>query len=135
MATNTPRQKEVYYSDFLFNLNKNPNTKDLVRVTNEQAVINSIKKILKTNHFEIPYNPYFGANLYRYLFEPFLPTTEMEIKNEIRFAIENFEPRAQILDIVVNGQPDDNAIDITLTVSIINNPTPVTVTTTLVRVR
>lgn len=135
MATNTPRQKEVFYSDFLLNLDKNPYTNDLVRVTNEQAVINSIKKILKTNHYEIPYNPYFGANLYRYLFEPFLPTTEMEIKNEIRFAIENFEPRAQILDLVVNGRPDDNAIDITLTISIINNPTPVTVTTTLVRVR
>lgn len=135
MATSTPRQKEIYYSDFLFNLNKNPNTNDLVRVTNEQSVINSIKKILKTNHFEIPYNPYFGANLNRYLFEPFLPTTEMEIKNEITFAIENFEPRAQILDIIVNGQPDENSIEITLTISIINNPTPITVTTTLVRVR
>jgi phage baseplate assembly protein W len=135
MATSTPRQKDVYYSDFLFNLNKNPNTNDLVRVTNEQSVINSIKKILKTNHFEIPYNPYFGANLYLYLFEPFLPTTEMQIKNEIQFAIENFEPRAEVLDIIVNGRPDDNALDITLTISIINNPTPVTVATTLVRVR
>lgn len=135
MAQSSPIQKEVYFSDFLFDFKKNPHTKDLVRVTNEQSVINSIKKILKTNNFEVPYNAFFGANISHYLFEPFSPTTEMEIKNEIRFAIENFEPRAQVLDIVVNGRPDDNALDIALTISIINNPTPITVTTTLVRIR
>ena len=135
MAQPSPTQKEIYFSDFLFDFKKNPHTKDLVRVTNEQSVINSVKKILKTNHFEVPYNAFFGANISHYLFEPYSPTTEMEIKNEIKFAIENFEPRAQLLDIVVNGRPDDNALDITLTISIINNPTPITVTTTLVRIR
>lgn len=135
MAQTSPRQKQIFYSDFLTDFSTNPHTKDLVKVTNEQAVINSIKKILKTNNFEVPYAAYFGANINRYLFEPFTPITEMEIKNEIRFAIENFEPRAQILDLVVNGRPDDNALDITLTFSIINSSTPVTVTTTLIRVR
>lgn len=135
MVQASPRQKQIYYSDFLADFSTNPHTKDLVKVTNEQAVINSIKKILKTNNFEVPYAAYFGANIYRYLFEPFTPITEMEIKNEIKFAIENFEPRAQLLDVVVNGQPDNNALNITLTISIINSSTPVTVTTTLIRVR
>jgi phage baseplate assembly protein W len=135
MAQTSPRQKQIYYSDFLSDFSTNPHTNDLIKVTNEQSVINSIKKILRTNHFEIPYNPYFGANLYRYLFEPFTPFTESEIKNEIESAIENFEPRAQLIDTVVNGRPDDNAIDITLTISIINNPNPIVITTTLVRVR
>lgn len=135
MAQASPRQKQIFYSDFLTDFSTNPHTKDLVKVTNEQAVINSIKKILKTNNFEVPYAAYFGANISRYLFEPFTPITEMEIKNEIRFAIENFEPRAKLLDIIVNGKPDNNSLEITLTFSIINSSTPVTVTTTLIRVR
>ena len=135
MAQITPTQKQTYFSDFLLDFKKNPHTNDLVRVTNEQSVINSIKKILKTNNFEIPYNPYFGANISKYLFEPLVPTTEMELKNEITFAIANFEPRADVIDVTVNGQPDNNSIDITITVAIINNPNPVTITTTLYRVR
>jgi len=135
MAQTSPRQKQIFYSDFLTDFSTNPHTKDLVKLSNEQAVINSIKKILKTNNFEVTYAAYFGANINRYLFEPFTPITEMEMRNEMRFAIENFEPRAQILDLVVNGRPDDNALDITLTFSIINSSTPVTVTTTLIRVR
>ena len=135
MEQTSPRQKQIIYSDFLADFGVNPHTKDLIKVTNEQAVINSIKNILRTNNFERPYNAFFGANIYRYLFEPFLPTTEVELKNEIKFAIENFEPRARIIDLVVNGRPDNNAIDITLTISIINSVSPITITTTLVRVR
>lgn len=135
MAQSSPKQKEIYFSDFLFDFKKNPHTHDLVRVTNEQSVINSLKKIIKTNHYEVPYAPYFGANIYHYLFEPFTPTTEMELKNEIKTAILTFEPRVEVLDVVVNGSPDNNSIDITITVSIINNQTPITISTTLVRIR
>ena len=135
MANPSPKQKQVFFSDFLFDFKKNPHTNAVVRVTNEQWGLNSIKKILNTNHFEVPYAAFFGANISHYLFEPFSPTTEMEIKNEIKFAIENFEPRAELLDVVVNGNPDDNSLDITLTISIINNPAPITVSTTLVRIR
>jgi phage baseplate assembly protein W len=135
MAQTTPKTKEIFYSDFLLNFDKNPNTQDLIRVTNEQSVINSLKKIIKTNHFEVPYAPYFGANIYRYLFEPFTQTTELEIENEIKFAIQNYEPRADLTEIRLTSRPDDNAIDITITFSIINNPNPITFTTTLVRVR
>jgi len=135
MAQTSPRQKQIFYSDFLADFSANPHTKDLTKVTNEQAVINSIKNILRTSNFERPYNAFFGANIYQYLFEPFTSITEAIVKDEILFAIENFEPRAEVLDIVVNGRPDENALDITLTISIINSIAPVTVTTTLVRVR
>jgi hypothetical protein len=135
MALKTPLQQQVYYSDFLKNFNMNPNTNDLARVTNEQAIINSVLKIIKTNNYEVPYNPYFGANLYRFLFEPFTPGTEIEIQNEIRNALTLYEPRVEVLDITVNGDQDHNSISISLTFSIINNPTPTTITTSLVRVR
>lgn len=135
MAQTSPRQKQIFYSDFLADFSTNPHTQDMIKVTNEQSVINSIKNILRTNNYERPYNAFFGANIYQYLFEPFTPFTESILKNEIEFAIRNFEPRAELLDVVVNGRPDENSINITLTISIINSNAPVTITTTLVRIR
>ena len=135
MAQTSPIQKEIYYSDFLFDFRTQPATRDLARITNEQSVLSSLRKILKTNHFEIPYNPYFGANLYHYLFENIDQFTENSMISDIKFAIGNYEPRVEVLDVIVNGRPDNNAIDISITVSIINNPAPLTLTTTLTRVR
>lgn len=131
----SPIQNTIYFSDFLFDFKKNPVTGDLLVVTNTQSVMNSLKKIIRTNHYEIPYNPSFGANISHYLFENFTPVTQNMIETDIRFAIKNFEPRAEILDLVVNGTPDNNSLTITLTFSIINSPDPITLTTTLTRIR
>lgn len=131
----TPLPSNTIYSDFLSDFSKHPATSDLLRVTNEQSVINSIKKILKTNHFEIPYRPDFGANLYQYLFEPFDKFTLNEVEQNIRSAIQLYEPRATIEDINIGGSPDDNQLFISLTVAIRNAPNPVTINTTLTRIR
>jgi phage baseplate assembly protein W len=132
---NSPIQNIVYFSDFLFDFKKHPVTNDLILVSNEQSVMNSIKKILKTNHYEVPYNPMFGANISHYLFENFTPVTQHMMETDIRFAIKNWEPRVDILDLIVSGSPDENSINITMTFSMINNPNPVILTTTLFRIR
>ena len=135
MATQTPTRRQTLYSDFLSDFRTNPSTNDLVVVTNEQSVIQSLKKIIRTNHFEIPYNPYFGANINRKLFENYTSLTEVEVKNDIQLAIDNFEPRVNVIDITIGGDPDSNRMTITLTVSIINTTTQLTISTILTRVR
>lgn len=131
----SPLPSNTIYSDFLSDFSRHPATHDLLRATNEKSVVNSIKKILKTNHFEVPYRPNFGANLYQYLFEPFTKFTIYEIETNIKQAIKMYEPRASILDINIGGNPDGNSIEISLTVSILNAPNPVTINTTLTRIR
>lgn len=131
----SPVQANVIFSDFLSDFSRHPATHDLLRVTNEKSVLNSLRKIIKTNNYEIPYRPDFGANIYHYLFEPFTAITLNELESDIRNAINRYEPRVTILDINTNGRPDDNAIDITLTVSIRTSPDPIVFTTTLTRIR
>lgn len=135
MASASPLQSNVIYSDFLSDFSRHPATQDLLKVTNEQSVINSILKIIKTNNYEVPYRPSFGANIYHYLFEPFTRLTISEMEQEIKFAIKKYEPRAAINSINIGGNPDQNRIDITLVVSILNSPNPVTINTTLTRIR
>ena len=138
MAAITPQTTtEEFYSDFQTNFTIHPIKKDLTRLVNEDAVKRSIKNILLTNHYERPFRPRFGANLRKYLFENIDPVVTKHIENDILTAIENYEPRANIVDITVTSNPDNNAINVSIIFSTINSLQTVTLNTliTLDRVR
>ena len=120
-ATNT----EEIYSDFQTNFTIHPIKKDLTRFINEDSVKRSIKNILLTNYYERPFRPRFGANLRKYLFENITPITLQTIKNDIVTAINNYEPRANIIDIIVSSGFDNNQVDVSITFTTINNLQPV----------
>ena len=69
------------------------------------------------------------------LFENISPLTANSIKNEISRMIGNYEPRANIKDVVVNSDPDKNAYNVTLSFYIENATLPTTVTFLLERNR
>ena len=69
------------------------------------------------------------------LFENFTPATEQILKDLIKTAIKNFEPRAEVLDVKVFGNPDQNSVALTIIFSVINKSEPVTLELTLNRVR
>jgi phage baseplate assembly protein W len=122
--------KEEVYIDFQSNFTIHPIKKDLTRLTNEDAVKRSIRNILQTDYYERRFRPKFGANIRAYLFENMTPITLHAIKSAVITAIENHEPRANIIDVVVSGG-DNNAVDVTLTFSIINSLQIVSLTTSL----
>ena len=131
MASNFTATEEVY-SDFNVNFNIHPIKEDLTRLVNEDAVLRSIKNIVQTDHYERPFRPMFGANIKKYLFEQLNPITLQLIKSQIVSALANYEPRANIIDVVVSSSSsDNNSVEITITFSTINNLRPVTTTTTL----
>ena len=49
--------------------------------------------------------------------------------------ISNYEPRANVIRVSSIVTPDENAIDVNIVFSIINNPTPITLNLLLDRVR
>ena len=55
------------------------------------------------------------------LFENIEPTTEAAIQKLITSAIENYGPRAELLDVVVSGIEDQNAYAITIVFNTINS--------------
>jgi phage baseplate assembly protein W len=126
----TPQTKtSEIYSDFQTNLTVHPIKKDLTRLTNEDAVKRSIKNILLTNHYERPFRPRFGANLRKYLFENIDSIVIKHIENDILTAIENYEPRANVIKITVTSNPDNNAINASIIFSTINSLQTVTLNT------
>ena len=123
------------YSDFYNNFNKNYGTKDIARITNDNAVINSIKNIVFTNKGERLYNPDFGTNVYKLLFENFSKFTSDTLRIDIITAIENYEPRAKINNVYVEQDIDNHGIVITLSFNTINSSDPITTSFLLRRIR
>lgn len=128
-------QTKQYYADFMTDLDPHPDKKDLLRLTNEDAVTTSIKNLLMTFRFERLNKPLIGSGLRKLLFEPMGELTEAAIRDAILNTIENYEPRADVRNLVVSGDLDNNLYNIQLTFSIINRPDPVTIQFLLHRVR
>ena len=116
------------YSDIDFTFTKKQVTGDVALSYDDQAVIRSVRNLLSTRNYERPFNPDLGSSLDALLFENISPLVANSIKNEISRMIGNYEPRANIKDIVVNSQPDKNAYNVTLSFYIENATLPTTVT-------
>ena len=132
MVAVTPQTNiEEFYSDFQTNFTIHPIKKDLTRLVNEDAVKRSIKNIILTNHYERPFRPKFGSNLRKYLFENITPITLQAMKNDIVTAINNYEPRANIIDVIVSAGSDNNQVDVAIAFTTINKLQPVLLTATI----
>lgn len=123
------------YSDFRTDFAPHPVSGDLTKLTNEESVKRSIRNICLTGIYERFWNPRFGAGLSKYLFEPISYVTEDLIKNAIKDAIANYEPRALTYEVYVNALPDQNAYNAKIVFTVINNPNAVTFSFLLNRIR
>jgi len=111
-SVSVARQNDFADLDFKFKLN--PNTKDFVVKRGVEAVKQSVVNILLTSPGERPFNPYFGGNLYQYLFENFDDVTAAAIESTIINTLRNFEPRVRVIDVQVDNLDYRNALRITL---------------------
>lgn len=123
------------YTDIDLDFLSNPITKDVLKKTDEEAVAASIANLLQTSNYERLFNPKLGCNLKRYLFEPIDDITTNNIREEIQRTIKNFEPRVDLLDVLVEPFPDDNYYSVSIKFFMKNDPNPITITLFLERVR
>jgi phage baseplate assembly protein W len=136
MATITTNIDSVRsFKDLDLNFNLHPIRKDVNKHINEYAIINSIKNLVLTNHYERPFQPELGSNIRRLLFEQTDSVIAAQIEREISDVIGNFEPRAQVSKVVAIASPDENRYDIQLEFFIINNSNPITINFFLERIR
>lgn len=132
----TPQtSKPLVYSDFYSNFDLELVKKDLLSYKNEDSVKRSIRNILLTDKGERFFNPTFGSDIRKMLFENFSPSTEQVVADLIKTAIGNHEPRANVIDVNVSGNPDQNSMYINIVFSVINKAEPVTLELILNRIR
>ena len=123
------------YKDLNISFAKHPIRGNLSVLEDDEAVARAVKNLILTNSFERFYNPLIGANVLKSLFEPMDSITEHTIKKDIQTAIDNYEPRVTVNDIIVDFVEDRNAVDIKILFRVDNQPNPVVTTVTLERTR
>jgi|TARA_R110000782_G_scaffold106326_8_gene194540 phage baseplate assembly protein W len=136
MARITPITKKlILYSDFFMNLDENPVSLDLARNTNEEAVKQSIRNLLLTDKGERPFQPSLGCNIRQMLFDNITPDVIIVMREMVKETLEAYEPRANIIGVDVTSEIDNNAVTIAVVFKVINSSDPVTLVTSLTRVR
>mgnify|MGYP003338132829 CR=1 FL=1 len=132
----SPLQKrEVLYSDFASSFKPHPITKELIRLTDEDAVKQAIKNIVLTAIGERLFNPFIGSNVYRSLFEPASPFFAEDMLRYINSSIRQFETRVQVLEVLPVISADNNTVTLNINFSVINKPELVSFSFLLKRVR
>ena len=126
--------RTVDYLDIDLTFNKRPSG-DIYKKRDAAAVKQSIKNLLLTDFYEKPFQPFFGGNLRAMLFELADEDTEDEVEENIINAINNYEPRVEVLSIDVNVLPDQNDMRVSVYFKIISTQETVTFTTNLSRLR
>ena len=87
--------------------------------TRDQIKANIVNYLL-TNKGERVFKPNFGADLRSLLFENILDVTFQDLKDIIQNDLSLYFPTVEIQEIQFDNQPDNNAINFTLTYQIYN---------------
>ena len=135
-GTNSSARSTRIYSDLGLSFERNVATNDLIVKKDVDAVKQSIRNLILTNHYERPFHPEIGSNVTALLFEPMNPITANVLQRNIAEGIENFEPRARLVSVIASSQPDANAYEVTISFYVVNVPGElITLTTMLERSR
>jgi len=100
-------------------------TGGIALVRHEREIEESIRLILGTAFGERPMRPEFGCGIHDYIFAPTDATTAGRIAYEVRASLRRWEPRIDVVDVVVGVAADDAAllyIDVRYTVTNSNDP-------------
>jgi len=123
------------YKDLDISLERNPKTGDIYTLKDIEAVKRSVKLLVLTNIFERPFHPEISSDIYASLFENIDAGFKIRLTRSIKDVINNFEPRAKLIDVNLIESADKNTIEIGIYFSIVNVPNPVSVQINLERVR
>ena len=112
------------FLDLSASFQENPLTNDLIALKNENAIARSVRNLVLTIQGERPFQPVLGTGVSKLLFENMDRLTAAAIRSEIRSTIENFEPRVEINEILVEPDFEGNAFNVTLQYFIIGIDVP-----------
>ena len=120
--TNNSARSARIYKDLNLIFSPHPNTKDITRKTDIEAVKQSVKNLVLTNHYERPFHPEIGSNVTDILFEPMTPLTAGLLTKQISEVINNFEPRARLVSVNANPRIDRNEYEVSINLYVVNIP-------------
>lgn len=112
------------FRDISASFQANPLNNDLVVLKNANAIARSIRNIISTSPGEKFFDPDFGSNVTRLLFENLDDISAISIRDEIENSINNYEPRVSLISVDTTPDYDNNSLDVKLIYHIIGVDIP-----------
>ena len=112
------------FLDLSASFQNNPLSNDLITLKNENAIARSVRNLILTTQGERPFQPVLGSNVNNLLFENMDKLTAAALKDEIRNTIENYEPRVEIEEIIVDPNFENNEFNVTIQYYIVGIDVP-----------
>ena len=106
--------KKYIYRDINLAFEKHPLTGDVVSATDVEAIKKSLRNLVMTDLYDVPFNPEKGTSLNGSLFENFTPITTEFLKTKIKEMIDLYEPRIQVQKIVIFQKDDQHTLEVTI---------------------
>lgn len=112
------------FKDLSMSFQVNPLNYDLIALKNETSIARSVRNLVLTSPGERFFNPSLGSRISRLLFDNLDSFTAREIKSEIEYTINTFEPRVDLIDVLVDPNYDNNEFNVTITYRIVGVDVP-----------
>ena len=123
------------YSDFTNDLTVHPISQQLVILKNADSVKQSLRNLILTNLGEKPFNPLFGSNINKSLFELFDPFFVEDVKRYVTLAVTQYEKRVNLISVDVTQDARETGVTINIVFSLINTTQPLSISIYVKRVR
>ena len=112
------------FKDLSMSFKVNPLNDDLITLKNEAAIARSIRNIVFTSPGEKIFNPEFGSEISKVLFENIDEISAISIKDEIETSIRNYEPRVNLEEVDIEPNYDNNQFDVRINYKIVGIDVP-----------
>ncbi len=123
------------FKDLNLSFTRHPITADVTVKTDVEAIKFAIRNLLRTKKYGVPFHPEIGSSLIGQLFENYTVAMKNIVTQEIGNVILNYEPRAELLDVLYQGVPHENRLNVVIVFRIINISEPITLNLLLERTR
>jgi len=135
-TTNASDKVNRIYQDLDLFFTRKPSDSDVAVLKDVMAIKRSVRNLVLLNHHEKPFHPEIAGGVREMLFENSSPVLAEVIRRKIELVIETHEPRVELDDVLVVPKYDGNAMDVSITFTILNAPRePQTVEILLERLR
>jgi len=102
------------FKDISSSFQVNPLNYDLIAIKNETAIARSVRNLVLTLPGERFFNQNIGSKVSRLIFENIDDITSSIIKDEIETTINNYEPRVNLIDVIVSPNYDTDEFNVTV---------------------
>jgi phage baseplate assembly protein W len=106
--------KSHIYRDINLSFDKHPLTGDIVAATDVEAIKKSLRNLVMTDLYDVPFNPNKGTSLNGSLFENFSHITTEFLKAKINEMVDRYETRISIQKIVIFQKDDQNSLEVSI---------------------